>query len=414
MRISSEQIFMRGLNNLFRQQIEFSRLQQQLISQRRVETASDDPIAAAKIELMNQRIMFGERLQKNRENAAGALQLEEGVLTNVENVIQRLRELQVQAGNGALGNDERNAIAIEAEGLLTQLQGLANSQDSSGSYIFSGSKTSTQTITRDSNGRFIYNGDQTIRYQAISSGLNIALNDVGSELFMRIPSGNGVFAVSEPAQPNTGTVVASAGTVLDSKAVVEDTYTLSFVLNSNNQMVLMVTGAKTGHVIPPSGLPDDAPLYSPGQAITFNGLQIEINGAPDAGDSLIIKPANSQSIFDTVQGMIDNLHRPLDSASDKARIQTMNNQLLSQLDLGLHRILDKRAALGGRMNQLDLAEAANQDLIDISTATRAQLAELSDTALAEVATSLELQKFYLEIAEKAFTKIQGLSVFNYI
>ncbi|STX47801.1 flagellar hook-associated protein 3 FlgL [Legionella hackeliae] len=275
MRISTNQVYMRGLNNMLAQQVETLKLQQQLSSQKKLQSPSDDPITAAKIDLMKQRINSTDRLQQNRDAALSALSYEESTMSNVINVLQRVREIQVQAGNTSLSEADRKALSEEAQSLLEQLQGLANTQDSNGYYLFSGAKTSTQAITRDASGQFVYNGDETQRFQSISGGLNVAVNDNGSDLFMRIPNGNGYFTVSQPATPNTGSGAVNSGTVVDIAAYVPDDYTLQFVLNTSNQLVVMVSGLNSGPVIPPTGLPDDAPLYQEGAAVTFNAFRLQ-------------------------------------------------------------------------------------------------------------------------------------------
>lgn len=411
MRISSNQVFNRGLDTMLRQQAELLRLQQQLSSTKKVQYPSDDPIAAAKIDLMTQRINFGESLQSNRENAQGTLAYEESVLNNTAGVLQRVRELQVQAANGAMTESDRKAIGEEINVLRDQLQALANTQDSNGYYIFSGGQTASQTITRDISGAYIYNGDQTQRFQAVSSGLQVALNDNGADLFMRLPNGNGRFSVSETAVPNTGTAAVTSGTVVDEGSYVEDNYTLQFALNTQNQVVVMVSGAVSGNVIPPTGLPDDAPVYTPGMAVNFNGLEVTLTGAPNAGDAFTIAPSVNESVFTTLTRMLDNLNRPFATANDKARVQTENNQLLDQIDTALGNMLDFQAQVGARLNQLDVAEHINGDLIDISKETRSQL---QDANLEEVAVALKLQMIYLQAAQQSFANIQGLTAFNFI
>ncbi|OCH98139.1 flagellar hook-associated protein 3 [Legionella jamestowniensis] len=411
MRISTNQIFMRGLNNMLAQQMETLKLQQQMSSQKKLQSPSDDPITASKIDLMKQRINSTERLQKNRDAALGAISYEESTLSNMINVLQRVREIQVQAGNTSLSEADRKALGEEAESLLGQLQGLANTQDSNGYYLFSGGKTSTQAITRDVGGQFVYNGDETQRFQAISGGLNVAVNDNGSDLFMRIPNGNGYFTVSQTATPNTGSGTVNSGTVVDVAAYIADDYTLQFVLNSTNELVVMISGVNSGPVIPPTGLPDDAPLYQEGNTVMFNGIQVTITGNPDVGDAFSIKPSQNESVFSTVDRMVVNLNRPFLTAADKAVVETENHQLLDQLDAALDNILAFQAQVGARLNQLDVAEQVNGDVLQTSQET---LSSLEDINLAEVAVKLELQKVYLQAAQQTFAKIQGLSLFDYI
>tara|TARA_B100000949_G_scaffold224851_1_gene228571 strand:- start:337 stop:1563 length:1227 start_codon:yes stop_codon:yes gene_type:complete len=408
MRISNNQMFLSGLNSMLKQQNRLLELSQQLSTGKKIQTPADDPIAAARIDLMRQRIELSERLQSNRQAAEGTIRFEESILSSTVNVLQRLRELQVQAGNDSMSEADREALAKETENLLEQLQGLANTKDNHGYYIFSGSKTSTQPITRSGN-IFSYNGDDTRRFQDITSGLQVALNDTGLDLFMRIPDGNGVFSVSESG--NAGTVSATSGSVIDSGAYVADDYTISIAQNTSGEQVVMVTGAISGNVIPPSGAVDDAPLYTSGNTVTFNGIEITLEGEPAVGDTFSISPAQNQSMFSTVSDMVTNLRQPFKSAIDKAHVQTENNQILEQLDSALDNILAYQADIGARLNQLDVADKINGDLILTSKDT---LSKLEDADLVETKVAFDLQMVYLQLAQKSFSQIQGLSAFNFI
>ncbi|MFC3907749.1 flagellar hook-associated protein FlgL [Legionella dresdenensis] len=411
MRISSQQIYLRGLQGMQSQQGQVLKLQQQLSSGKKISLPSDDPIAASKINLMKQRISSSERLQANTDASESALKFEESALSNLVLTVQRLRELQVNAGNSALSQENREAIGKEAAELLNQLQGLANTQDSNGFYLFSGSKTGVEAITKDNAGNYIYNGDDTQRYQIVTSGLTVATSDTGSDLFMRIPNGNGRFTISQTATPNVGSAALTTGSVYDESAYVEDDYTLSFTLNTSNQVVVMVTGVNSGSVLPPSGNPDDAPVYQAGAGVNFNGIQLTINGDPQPGDSFSIKPSTNESIFSTVSRMVQNLRQPFDSATERAAVTTENNQILAQLDSALDNLLTFQAGVGARMNQLDVATNINEDVTETS---KTILSSLQDTDLADAAVKLNLQIIYLQAAQQSFARIQGLTAFNYL
>ncbi|HBD7094977.1 TPA: flagellar hook-associated protein FlgL [Legionella pneumophila] len=411
MRISTNQIYQRGLDNLLTQQERLARLQDQQASGIRVRTPSDDPVASAQIELIKQRINNIELFQNNRQAADSALRLEEGILSNAVNSLHRLREIQIQAGNPSLSEEDRKTLAVEAQALLNQLLDYANTKDSNGSYMFSGSKSLTQPVSLNLSGQYVYNGDSTQRFQAVTTSLLVAVNDTGDNVFMRIPSGNGRFAIRETLTPNTGTASVSSGSVTNEAAFVPDNYTMTFALNSQGNLVVMVSGTLSGNVIPPSGLPDDAPLYQEGSAIGFNGMEMVVSGLPKAGDSFSISPAKNESIFSTVQRMINNLNKPYTSSVEKAATQTENNQLLAQIDSALGHILSVQSDLGARLNQLETAEKANNDYLDISAATLKKLREFDPVA---VATELNLQLVNLQAAQLSFTRIQGLSLFNFL
>ncbi|TAL59736.1 MAG: flagellar hook-associated protein 3 [Legionella sp.] len=410
MRISTSQIYERALNNLLTQQTRATKLQTQLASGLRVQTPSDDPIAAAQIELMNQRVSSAESLQKNREAVENALKIEEAALSDMVSTLQRLREMQIQAGSGVLSEADRHSLATEAQSLLKQLQDQANAKDNYGYYMFSGGRSSSPAITLDNNGAFVYNGDGNQRFQAVSGNLQIAANDTGDNLFMRIKNGNGRFTVTVPT-PNAGTGVVTSGEVVNEGAYVADNYTISFANNSQGKLVVMISGATSGNVIPPSGLTDDAPLYEDGREISFNGMSVTASGQPVAGDSFALNPAKNESLFSTVQRMIVNLNKPFNSAVDKAATLTEYHQVLAQLDAAQSNILNYQAIVGSRLTQLDSANQTNSILIDSSKEVLKQLSEIDP---AVVATKYNEQLINLQAAQQSFVKIQGLSIFNFI
>lgn len=411
MRISSNQIYLQGLKNMLNQQSRLLKTQEQAASGKKVQTAGDDPIASVTINRMNQKISSTERLQKNREAAVATVRTEESMLSNVVNVLQRLREIQVLAGNDALSQDDRKALAEETDNLLNQIHELSNATDNNGSYLFSGSRASIAPFTIDGSGNYIYNGDDTTIYQAITQNLRVALNDSGSDVFMRIRNGNGRFSVSQTGADNTGTAVMSSGSVVDEASYVEDNYTVSFTTNTAGDTVVMVTGAVSGNVIPPTGLPDDAPVYNDGESITFNGIQVEMTGTPEPGDDFLIEPAKNESIFSTVKRMIANLRTTIVDGADKAVIHTENNQLLEQLDTAIEHMLTYQTEMGARLNNLDVADNLNLDLIETSKAVRYPLEEAD---LTELSTEINKHIVYLQVAQQSFVKVQGLTIFNYL
>jgi flagellar hook-associated protein 3 FlgL len=411
MRISTHQMFNQGLTNILKQQEVLARTQQQLATGKRILTPSDDPIASSRIELMNQRISMSERMLINKETAETTLAIEEGLLSNSVSTVHKLRDLQVQAGNGALSQSQRQSIAKESQVLLEQLVGIANFQDNNGHYMFSGGQTLTQAISQNSGGNYVYNGDETTRKLSVANGLSVQLNDSAKEIFMRIANGNGRFSVSDNGAANMGSGVISTGSVIDESAYVSDDYTISFALNSSSELVVMVSGASSGNLIPPSGLVDDAPLYIENQSINFNGIDITVKGQPNAGDDFLVQPATSESLFSTVSRMIANLNSSTQSSADKARIESENNQVLSQLDNAIDNIVNVQAEIGARLNVAEIAGEINNDFILTS---KQAVSELEDLNIAEAAVNLNYQTIILQAAQQSYTRIQGLSLFNYL
>lgn len=410
MRISTNQLYDVGISNMLAQQEKAMELYGRTNGVR-VQTAADDPVATAQIQLLSQRISRTELLQQNCQNAVSALSLEETTLNDIVKTLQDLRDLQVKAGDPALSQLDRKSLAVEAQSLLNQLHNFANTRDINDQYMFSGGQASTQTITLNAAGQYVYNGDAALNYQVVSESLQLATNDTGDNLFMRYLNGNGTFAISNPATPNGGTASLSSGFVTNSAAYVADNYTMSFALNSSGNLVLMVSGATSGTVIPPSGLPDDAPLYQDGMTVNFNGMEMTVSGIPLPGDTFSINPAQSQSIFSTVQQMIETLQLPFDSSVDKAVTVTENNQLLAGIDQAMTNILNYQADVGTRLNQLDFANDLNTNLLTISRDSLKQVRELDPIV---AVSEYNQQLVNLQVAEQCFARIQGLSIFNYL
>lgn len=387
------------------------RIQQQVSSGKRVLSPSDDPIAAAQISLMKQRVQANEGLEQNRQSAEFTLKSEESIISSAVGIMQKLRTLQIQAGNPAMTEDNRKSMATEAQVLLNQLNDLANSKDENGNYLFAGSKTTIQPFTLDSNGNYVYNGDETDRYQDVSNGIRLAVNDNGSDLFMRIPGGNGQFSIGHSGAANTGTAVLDTGSVTDPGSYVADNYTLSFAKNSANQLVVMVTGANSGNVLPASGLADDAPVYQEGMSVNFNGMGVKVTGAPNEGDSFTLQPKENMSIFATVQAMIDNLKQPFTTPADKASVQTENNQVLSQLDASMAKLINAQSDLGARLQQLDMAKVINKNAIDEGTIV---ISQLEDVDMTSAIANLNQQILFLQAAQGSFAKIQSISALDYM
>jgi len=89
----------------------------------------------------------------------------------------------------------------------------------------------------------------------------------------------------------------------------------------------------------------------------------------------------------------------------------VNNQILAQIDTALTTVLNARANLGSRLNQLQHADTANSDIIEQSKITLKRLQEVDPIV---AASEFKQELYNLEVAQQSFVLIQGLSVFNFI
>jgi flagellar hook-associated protein 3 FlgL len=128
------------------------KVQEQLSSGKEIRRPSDDPFRVARAMELHTSIVANERYQKNIDEALSWVNTTDTALGQFNDVLQRIRELTVSAGNGAYSQSERNAISQEIKQLKESLTEIANS-------------------TYD--GRFIFGGDQTTVKPFEINGTNV-------------------------------------------------------------------------------------------------------------------------------------------------------------------------------------------------------------------------------------------------
>lgn len=197
MRVSSSQIFNIANTGMRDAQSAINKTSEQLSTGRRVISPADDPVAAVSILRLNEELGRLDQFEKNIDLAQNNLDLEETALDGVTNLLQRVKELTVRAGNtGTLSRQDYQALASEVESRTQELLGLQNTRNASGQYIFAGHQGGTQPFVDEGNGNFRYQGDEgQLKLQATSS-VQVPVSDSGKRLFLDIPSGNNTFETS--------------------------------------------------------------------------------------------------------------------------------------------------------------------------------------------------------------------------
>ncbi len=398
MRISSSQIFNRGLNAILDQQSAVSKSQLRVATGKRILTPADDPAGAKKILDLNETLELTRQYQSNAATATSRLASEDSVLDRVTNVLQRARELAIQGNNSTLTSTDRQAIAAELEERLGELLGLANMRDANDEYLFAGFSTRTRPFATDGAGNFIYNGDQGQRELQVGPSYRVADGDSGADVFQTILNGNGTFATSEDPT-NAGTGVVGAGSVVDPSAWVPDTYTITFT----SATAFEVRDSGAGLVA--SG------AYSSGASIGFSGITVDFVGDPVTGDSFAVSPSANQDMFRTVQNLVDAFNASNSSTVGQTRMHNAVNRFLTDVDQAVENVLEVRAGVGARLNAIDSEMELNADF---EVQLQADLSAVENADLTELITRLNQQLGTLEAAQLSFARLQNLSLFDII
>jgi len=148
-----------------------STYQNQLSSGLRVQDPSDDPVGVTKILKYKTDINVAQQFQENVGDALSWLQVSETALNDVKEVLQRVRELTVQAANGTNTDEDNSKIAIEIEELTEELISLGNSTVT-GKYIFSGYETDEALFNSDGT----FNIDMTSKRYEESESISLEVS----------------------------------------------------------------------------------------------------------------------------------------------------------------------------------------------------------------------------------------------
>lgn len=304
MRISSLQAFNNGVSGLGRNYSNVIRTQEQISSGNRILTPADDPVASVRLLQLEQQQSVLKQYNDNLTAAKNSLSQEEVTLNSINKVLDRVRELAVQAGGGALSSADRNSIAQELSEREAELLNLMNSRNARGEYLFAGNLGKTEPFVRNPDGTYSYFGDEGQRSLQVASSTNVAINDNGKRLFEdvtnanRVANSDGVNNPALPSPPLPATTIPavpadqqrvfiSPGLVEDNRAFNSDfrngePYSLAFV-SGNEFRIYDASGADVTSEIPGGGKID--PLTSNGNTINFRGMRFQLDVALKEGDN---------------------------------------------------------------------------------------------------------------------------------
>ncbi len=394
MRISSNTMFAAGSARISDMQSALQKTQQQLSTQRRMLTPADDPVAAAQALEVTQAKSVNLQYGVNRQSARSTLNQVETALTGTVSLLQDVRTHAVNAGNaGTLTDNDRATLAMQVEDRLDELISLANSSDGKGSYLFAGYQSSTQPFSKTLTGAQ-YSGDQGLRYLQVGAARQVPVTESGNAVFEKIKT---VVTAPTAIPANGGSGVISTAMVTNVAALTGHSYQLNFSV---------IAGATTYNVVDTtsSATLSTGNAYIAGQAISFNGLQFDVSGAPVNGDSFTVTPGVDQSIFKTLTDFITTL-KTAGTTGLNASVKTT----LGNIDQAFDTILTARSAVGSHLAEIESLDSVGADR---NLQYSDSLAELQDLDYAQAISEFTQQKTTLEAAMKSFQLISDLSLFK--
>ncbi|MGX0888822.1 flagellar hook-associated protein 3 FlgL [Pseudomonas sp. ADAK2 TE3594] len=287
MRISTAQFYESSAANYQKNFSNVVKSSEEASSLVRVNTAADDPVGASRLLQLGQQASMLDQYEANATTIKATLGATEAVMTSINNVLQRARELAVGAGNASYTDADRQANASELGQIEEQLQSLMNTKDENGKYIFAGSKGDTVPFTRNDDGTYSYNGDQVTLDLAIGDNMSMATNSTGWEVFQQAINTSRSEVTRTAPVVDDGRVVLSNGQVsssltYNSKFRSGEPYTVDFI--SGTQLKITDSGGSDVTAEASQGGAFN-PATAAGQTVSFRGVDLTLNINLAAGDT---------------------------------------------------------------------------------------------------------------------------------
>ena len=147
-------------NALTKNERAMSQAMERLSTGQRINSAGDDAAGLAITSRMTSQINGLNQATRNANDAVSMLQTADGALIEVTNMLQRMRELAVQAASGTSVAADRTALDVEFEALKAEIERIADQTQWNGSLLLNGSIGSSGAVAFQVGA----NADQTVSF----------------------------------------------------------------------------------------------------------------------------------------------------------------------------------------------------------------------------------------------------------
>jgi len=164
---------------------------ERLSSGLRINRAADDAAGLSISEKLRGQVRGINRASENAQDAISLIQVAEGSLNETHSILQRIRELAVQAANDTLGTAEREAIQQEVDSMLAEINRIADTTTYSDKKLLNGASATTAMNFQigANSGQSIAVTIATATATALTiSGLSIGSHTLASQAIVSIDS----------------------------------------------------------------------------------------------------------------------------------------------------------------------------------------------------------------------------------
>ena len=222
--IATDTAFLLASKSSDRNTVTLNQSMERLTSGLRINSASDDAAGVAVATRINSDVQGMRMAIRNATDGQSMINTAEGAMVEITNILQRMRELAIQAANGTNSPTDREMIQLEIDQLTMEVDRIAQSTQWAGQSIFNGARGANELATSHTEayttnfqiGSTPNDGDNiTVNFYAITSE---ALDIEGTGTVPTIAStfataGSGAVAIN----PTDGKVTLSGAFAADDK-----------------------------------------------------------------------------------------------------------------------------------------------------------------------------------------------------
>jgi len=398
MRITDNMRFNTTVNSLFSAQSQYNDLLEKIASQKKVNRASDDPVAATRIIDIRQAKAANEQYRKNMDSSDSWISATESKLSSAYDLLVNAQEIAVGQATATSNAVTRQIAAQQVQSLIDEMSSLANAK-SGNRYLFSGSQTSTQPFSADLSAATIEQAQKaagnTFAGTVTSSGTYTGT--VNKTYAVKITT-DGILADAEyqfstdGGRTWNGTDLPMAGGPVD----LGDGVTLTFddaagtkAFGEND--IFYVNAIAPGYY---HGDSENLSMtINRGTNLTYN-----ITGA----EAFTSAGSNGVDVFKTLNDLKDALN--------SNNVQGISGQL-DNLKNAQNQVTLSQSRCGTKANHL---EVVKNGLADFDAKLNDLLSVAQDTDLADLITRLSMKEIALQASYSMAAKIRETTILNFL
>jgi flagellin len=346
--------------NLNESQLENQTALQRLSSGLRINSARDDAAGLAISTRFDAQIEGTQQATRNAQDGISLAQTAEGALDTVIESLLRIRELALQSANGTNDSTDREALNLEVQQLIDEIQRVAEDTTFNGQPLLDGSFSGTTFQIGPNNGDTIDISVSQMTTDVLGAGQTAGISSLGS---------TSTAASTSPNALSSGDLIIN-GVTIGTSSGADDTFSAFDKSGSAIAKVAAINEKtdETGVVAEPlsnelQGVPVSGGAYST-QSGTFRINNVEVTVATDANLDANVNRESIVAAINAVQGLsgVEAINTGSDSTGIRLVAQDGRNITLNMSDV-------TGSVAGGTLSAADLGLGSNATASSVNFTT---------------------------------------------